>query len=158
MSLIAALPPTSLSSLSVSSFLQLPLSIFWTQTGTYNPPVLCPVVYILGVFTSPTRRNPSSLLASFSGIPAASRQSTMDQKYQSQNSRKKHVLSFESWTILNSMKKSQGILLCLSRAVNHPFSQKVRLVYITRPMVTQLPCVLPEYLPWYCCACPLSNP
>lgn len=64
------------------------------------------------------------------------------------------------WIVNDSeqRKKSQGILLCLSQAVNHPFSQKVQLVYITRPMVTQLPCVLPEYLPWYCCACPLSNP
>lgn len=99
----------SLSSLPIS--VPLPLSISWTQTRTSSPLVLRPVVYILGVFTSPTCRSPPSLLASFSGIPAACSQSTVDQKYQAQNSRKKHILSFELWSILNSMKKLQGILV-----------------------------------------------
>lgn len=107
---MAALPPMSLSNLPISVQLtfQLPLSVFWTQMGTSSPLVLHPVVYILGVFTSPTCRSPSSLLASFSGILAACSQSTINQKYQAQNSRKKQDLSFELWTILNNIRNRKA--------------------------------------------------
>lgn len=79
-------------------------------------------------------------------------------KISSTKSQKETHLKF--WTVKHSEQHEEIArhFSHLSQALNHPFSQKVQPVYITHPMVTQLPYVLPEYLPRCCCACPLSNP